>query len=176
MIKSANEKLLVTNRFLSSFSIYLFVFLCSSVLANETENSKSIQIIKANNLAADSKLSSENHSVIILYVAAPDCPFCKKLEREVLIPFIKSGDYKNKAILRKINWRSSESIIDFNGENTTPIKLLKFYDLKITPTLLFLDSRGNEVYERSIGYSGNEFFWYYLDVAIEKSNLTIANH
>jgi len=166
----------VTKRFCSCLLIYLLAFICTSGFANESETAKTVQITKADNLAADSRLSKDGPSVIILYIAAPDCPFCKKLEREVLIPFIKSGDYKNKAILRKINWHSSESIIDFNGEESTPINILKSYDLKITPTLLFLDSEGNEVYERSIGYSGNEFFWYYLDVAITKSNLAIANH
>jgi len=158
-------------RFLSKFLIYLLTVVSISLSANEAASN--IQITKATELFADGNQSKANKSVIILYVSAPDCPFCKKLEKEVLFPFLKSGDYKDKAILRKISWRSSEPIINFKDEPSTPIHFLKSYDLKITPTLLFLDSDGNEVFDRIIGYSGNEFFWYYLDVAIEKANSKI---
>ena len=163
--------MILTTRYIVSFLICLIGLVSISLFAQE--KSEPIQITQANNLNADNKLSKENNSVIILYISAPDCPFCKKLEQEVLIPLIKSGEYKNKAILRKINWHSSEQLIDFKGKQNTPVKLLKSYDLKITPTLLFLDSEGNEVVERIIGYSGNEFFWYYLDVAINRANLKI---
>ena len=132
-------------------------------------------IIKVSNLQTDGDYQKQNNAVILLYVSAPECPYCKKLEKEVLTPLTKSNDYTDKVILREITWRSSESIINFKGQADTPRNLLKSYDIKVTPTLLFLDAYGKELSPSIVGYSSNEFFWYYLDAAIRKSNIKLES-
>ena len=36
--------------------------------------------------------------------------------------------------------------------------------------MLFLNSKGEQINQRLLGYRGGEFYWYYLDVAIDKAN------
>lgn len=124
----------------------------------------------ATNLKADGRQQQSSKKVILAYVSASYCAFCKKLEKEVLVPAIRSGDYQNKIILRKIDLHGQQPIINFEGQETTPSQFLKKYDIKMTPTLLFLDNQGQQLEEKLIGYQGGEFYWYYLDAAIRKAN------
>lgn len=130
----------------------------------------------AKNLVDDGKIQLQTGRIILLYVYAPNCAYCKKLEKEVFFPLIRSGEYQDKIVLRKINWTSSTPIRDFSGGEILPSKFLEQYNIQITPTLLFLDAKGNQVIERILGYRGGEFFWYYFDVAINKANKRLPDN
>jgi len=152
------------------FSFVLFVFdLPGSGICQATET-----IALAKNLAEDGKIQQQSNRTILLYVSAPDCAFCKKLEKEVLFPLIFSGEYLDRIILREIDWTSSIPIKDFSGEMVLPKTFLNQYNIQITPTLLFLDATGNPLVDRLLGYRGGEFYWYYLDMAIKKANMLLA--
>ncbi len=120
-------------------------------------------------------LSKQTERVILLYVSAPQCPYCKKLEQEILFPLIRSGEYQKRIILAKINWLSGSDVIGFHGEELTTRLFLKPYNIKVTPTLLFLNNKGQQIHEAFVGFQANEFYWYYFDVAIDKSNHMIHN-
>ncbi len=121
------------------------------------------------------KTAEKQSVVILLYVSAPQCPYCIKLEEEILQPLINSGDYRGRLILAKINWLSPEKITNFQGQQQSIKSFLKTYKIKFTPTLLFLNHSGEEVQNAFVGYQANEFYWYYFDRAIEKSNKLIRN-
>ena len=136
----------------------------------QTSFVQNLQIPIVFNLQQDGIIQNQSKKVILLYVSAPLCAFCKNLEKDVLVPLIHSGEYEDKIILRKINWRAIEEVVDFDGIKKSPAEILKRYDIKITPTLLFLNSKGEQINQRLLGYRGGEFYWYYLDVAIDKAN------
>jgi thioredoxin-related protein len=151
---------------------YLFSICLGLLVSSFARASEAIPL--AINLAEDGKVQQHTNRSILLYVSAPHCVFCKKLEKEVLFPLIRSGEYQDKIILRKIDWTSSTPIKNFSGNSMIPKAFLKDYNIQITPTLLFLDANGNQIIERLLGYRGGEFFWYYFDVAIEKANKRLA--
>jgi len=138
---------------------------------DELEVLEYIAVPGAENLMQDAKLRDESGMAIMVYVSAPDCPYCVRLEEEVILPLLRSGDYSRKLILRNINWDSSLPVIDFDGIAKEPSDLLLKYNIIATPTLLFLNSDGTEASKRLTGYQGDDFFWYYLDRAIERSLL-----
>jgi len=138
---------------------------------DELEILEYIAVPEAENLEQDAKFRDETGMAIMVYVSAPDCPYCVRLEEEVILPLLRSGDYSNKLILRNINWDSSLPVIDFDGIAKEPGDLLLKYNIIATPTLLFLNSDGTEASKRITGYQGDDFFWYYLDRAIERSLL-----
>lgn len=151
----------------------IFLALLASAGQPQAKTSKIINIRPAVNLTNDGILQQEKGAVILLYVSAVDCPYCKKLEKEVLNSFVTNEEYLNKVILREMTWRSNEPFINFDNQTDTPVNFLKAYDIKVTPTLIFLDSSGKQLSPQIVGYSSNEFFWYYLDAAIRKSNLQL---
>ncbi len=156
---------------------YLFfwlLLLCNFAKASEPSTGYNFPVIPlASDFQSDRLDQQDSKRVILLYVSAPRCAFCKKLEKEIIFPLLKSGEYKDKIILRKIDWHGNEKILDFNGEAIKPSQLLEQYQIRITPTLLFLGANGKELHKRLLGYRGGEFYWYYFDAAINKSNLRL---
>ncbi|PHS15656.1 MAG: hypothetical protein COA86_13315 [Kangiella sp.] len=149
---------------------YLFVLFSQTALSQSLKPQDQYEIIESTKLNEIISSNQKQKKVIILYVSSPFCPYCKKLEEEILTPMLKSGDYTDKALLRKFTIDSKQSITNFQGKSQYPKSLMNQYQVKVTPTLLFLDAKGNQLSEAIIGYSNDEFFWYYLDMAIEKSN------
>jgi len=130
-----------------------------------------VELPAAVNLQQDAELRKSTGMTIMVYVSAPDCPYCTRLEEEVIKPLLRSGDYTNKLILRNMNWDSSVPVVDFQGVPQEPGDFLLKYNIIATPTLLFLNSDGSEAAKRITGYQGSDFFWYYLDRAIQRALL-----
>ena len=151
----------------------LFVFSILILGFSFSNNASEIDLPEAQNLQADSQLHQSSGRVILLYVSSPDCAFCARLEEEVIGPLIKSGEYNNKIILRNMIWESSVPVINFSGEKQLPVDFLLAYKIVATPTLLFLNGDGTEVAKGITGYQGDDFYWYYLDLAIEQANDSI---
>ena len=143
-------------------------------LASETSLDNNLPVIPlASDFHSDMLDQQSTNRVILLYVSAPHCAFCKKLEKEIIFPLLKSGEYKDRIILRKIDWHGENNILDFYGQSIIPSQFLEQYQIRITPTLLFLGANGKETHKRLLGYRGGEFYWYYFDAAINKSNMTL---
>lgn len=120
----------------------------------------------ATDLKMESVLSISSGKPYVLYISRKDCPDCKRLERDVLVPLIRSRQYDSMISLRELIW-DRNSIKGFNGKSISAEKLIEQYRVIGTPTLLFLNEKGNEIAERLAGYQSEDFYWYYLDKAIE---------
>jgi len=143
---------------------------------NVSSDQKSNAIIpKALNFQSDLSKQQLTGRIILLYVSAPDCVFCKKLEKEVLLPLLRSGDYADKIILRKIEWHGEQNIIDFDGAPIKERDFMSRYNIQATPTLLFLGANGTQYHQPLLGYRGGQFYWYYFDAAIKQSNRNLEN-
>jgi len=128
-----------------------------------------VRIPVASDFEQDGKKGQSSKAVIMLYFSAPDCRYCMKLEESVLKPMLRGGGYDKKVLLRKIDWRSPAIVNDFFGQRTSLYKLSERYDVKVTPTLVFVDSNGREVAPRILGFQSADFFWHYLDQRIRQS-------
>jgi len=100
-------------------------------------------------------------------VSQDDCPYCKLLKSDVLNPMLLSGDYDERVIIAELMIDYDESIKGFNGELILPSAISADYQTWVTPTLLFVDYQGKEVYKRMIGVNTVEMFGFYLDEALD---------
>jgi thioredoxin-related protein len=106
---------------------------------------------------------------ILLYVSRSDCSFCMRLEKDILGPLLKSGTLDDKILLRELESDNPAPIVDFAGHQSTAAKVAEAYRATITPTLLFLDSAGQEVERRIVGYQPSDFYSYYLETAATRA-------
>ena len=120
-------------------------------------------------LGADGKLATARQLPIMLVFTASDCSYCDLLERDILRPMLISGDYDDKVIIRKIVIDEQPSIRDFRGRRIAADQLAQRYGVYVTPTILFLDSRGRELSERIVGINTVEMFGGRVDAAIAES-------
>lgn len=112
--------------------------------------------------------AEDSGKLIMLQISASYCGYCELLEEEIIKPMLRSGDYTETLLIRKIELDSYYTITDFDGGQTTADELATSYDIMVTPTLLFLDGDGDEVVQRIIGINSIDFFGGYVDQAIEQ--------
>lgn len=120
-------------------------------------------------LRGDAILARKKIIPVLLYFSDPQCGYCRKLEDDIFLPMLRSGNYEDRVLLRKISWLSRALVVDFDGSKREPGAIASRYGVRVTPTLVFVDDRGEEVAQRILGYNGPEFFWFYLDRAIDEA-------
>lgn len=103
---------------------------------------------------------------LLLEFRADYCGYCRQLEATYLSHMVKSGDYDNKILIRSFTLGKSDSITDFNGDKTDADSFAAKYHALVTPTLVFLDSNGQQVAEALQGYNSPDFYGAYLENAI----------
>jgi hypothetical protein len=126
-----------------------------------------VEVPKAQDLQADGEAALTRGMPIVLVVAQHNCGYCALLEREVLHPMIRSGEYEDRVLLREIDIASRTPVRDFDGTPIEPAELARRYGAFVTPTLLFLDPTGEELASKLVGVSTLDFYWSYLDEAID---------
>ena len=105
--------------------------------------------------------------------AAETCEYCERLEEEILGPMYQSGEFNNRAIIRKVMIDGIENIRDFNGNMVDAENFAYKRGVEVTPTLQFVDASGKELAPEMIGYNTPEFYANYIENAIDKSRQVI---
>ena len=144
--------------------------------ANGEPGTPIIQVQETEDLHDVARLSNQNGLPILLVFSATHCTYCEMLEDEILKPMLISGDYGDKVIIRKINIDLTEDLRDFNGKHIEASDFVNRYNVFVTPTMLFLDSSGEELANRMIGINTVEMYGGFVDDAIDQSIKMIRNN
>ncbi|NNF97311.1 MAG: thioredoxin fold domain-containing protein [Halobacteria archaeon] len=106
---------------------------------------------------------------ILIMFSIRDCPYCDVVREEFLKPMLRSGDYTDRVIMLELYSDSYARVRDFNGELISAGELIHRYKAGFAPTVVFLDSQGNEQAERLIGITTRDFYGGFLDESIDES-------
>ena len=137
------------------------------------ENLPYVEIIDVEDLEKLGRQAREQGKVILLEMSASYCGYCKTLEEYILKPMLRSGDYSDHVLIRRLHIDSYYGLRDFDGGKTTPAKFSYQRDVSLTPTLLFLDGNGYEVSERILGVNTIEMYGAYVDEALRQGHQKI---
>lgn len=131
------------------------------------------EITFAARLDADALVARKKSMPVLLYFSDPHCGYCRSLEKDIFLPMLRSGDYQDRVILRKVSWLSHSLVRDFTGSELESRTLADQYHVQVTPTMIFVDDQGVEVAKRILGYNGPDLFWFYLDRSIDEGRSTM---
>jgi thioredoxin-related protein len=107
---------------------------------------------------------------LLLAFSDTGCGYCKLLETEVLDPTLLNRDYDRRVLMRKLLLDRHARLRDFGGNSRLSAQqLAQRYRVRVTPTLLFVDARGEELAERMVGVTTLEMYGGYLDMALDAS-------
>lgn len=106
---------------------------------------------------------------LLLEFSAAYCDFCVLLEREILSPTLLDQDYDERVLMRRLMVDDDSKLRDFDNHTTDAASIAGHYQVWVTPTVLFVDSNGEEIAERLIGISSLDFYGGYLDAALDQS-------
>lgn len=113
------------------------------------------------------RATAENKPLVIMF-ALPDCPFCKVVRRNYLVPLLNEGPENERPQIRELQITSRESLKGFDGMTTTQAALAKHYGVRMAPTLVFVDAHGELLVPPLVGGEG-AFYLNYLDRAFADS-------
>lgn len=125
------------------------------------------KVPQAHDLVADGKLAQQTKRPILIMFSQSGCLYCDQVREEFLEPMRKSGDYKDKIIMRIIKLDSFEEVRDFDGHWRDPSDIAVRYRASVTPTVIVVDHRGHQLAERILGITTPAFYGGELDDAIE---------
>ena len=158
--------------------ILLLFFLTITITANAEEDEDDlpfVQIASLTNFFALNEKAKKGKKIIMLEVSASYCGYCRTLEEEIIKPMLRSGDYTQNVLIRQLEIDDAYLIETSSGKKLTPSELAEKLNIKITPTLLFLDGNGNEVSERIPGVYSLDFYGGYVDEALADGLKIIRN-
>lgn len=150
-------------RFIAICLIGLFG-LSATALAGEN-----ITLHKVTDLEELGELAEDKKLPILLMFSMDNCPYCVILEQNYLIPMLRSGDYKDKVIIRMIKVDDYKSLTDFNGNRIDAEDFPVRYGAYVTPTMVFLDPEGRELSKSLVGLGTEGFFAGDIDNAIDNA-------
>ena len=147
----------------------VLIFLVAHTNAEDTESN----LPEAEDFAVLALQSNQQKLPILIMYAAETCEYCERLEEEILGPMYQSGEFNNRAIIRKVMIDGIENIRDFNGNMVDAENFAYKRGVEVTPTLQFVDASGKELAPEMIGYNTPEFYANYIENAIDKSRQVI---
>ncbi len=134
-----------------------------------------VRVPVAHDLQQEGRQAQSRQLPIMLTFSADDCSYCELLEEDFLQPMLLSGEYGDRAIIRKLILDDGSSVSDFSGRDIEATRLSDQYRVFVTPTILFIDGEGRELAERIVGINTPELFGGYLDACIDTALASIRN-
>jgi thioredoxin-related protein len=138
--------------------------------------SEESMVIEENNFQQLSQQMKEKSLGLLLMFHAEHCPYCALMENEILSPMVKSGEYDDRILIRKLQIDEARDIKDFLGNTVEPSEISDAYNARLTPTLVFLDYKGQEKAKKMVGINTVELFGAYLDAEIDELVKSIINN
>lgn len=134
-----------------------------------------VKIIDSDNLQQDGTLAKQKNLPILLLFGMEDCAYCRLIEEDHLKPMLRNKAYQEKVIIRRIHTDSFAKIINFDGSKVDADVIARRYGALFSPTVVFLDSQGNQLAPKLVGVTLTDFYGYELDQAIDLSLSKMRN-
>jgi thioredoxin-related protein len=140
---------------------------CTFIWLGAAELRAEVLVPVATDLHADGETARTSRLPILLAFLARYCSYCEELEEGYLKPMLRSGEYAERILIRKLILDNGSHLTDFNGEKISATALATRYRVYVTPTILFVDAAGEELAGRMVGFNTPEMYGGYLDQCIE---------
>lgn len=120
---------------------------------------------------------AEKHQVpIVIFVTATWCNYCKKLEENILEPLFQTTNLEDYAefrqlLLDKAHWMMK----DFAGNDIEMKTLGPKLGVKVAPTTLFFNSKGEQIADPIIGLTLEEFYPGNLEKGLNQALKALGN-
>lgn len=106
---------------------------------------------------------------LVVMVSLEGCPFCRVARDSYLEPLARQEGVP----VVQIDMRSSRTVRDFSNAAVSHDDLVRQWDVKVAPTVLFFGPHGQEVAQRLRGAYIADFYGAYLDQRVASARAQI---
>lgn len=138
----------------------------SDMEADAPADATGVVIPEITDLRTEASLARAKRLPLLVMFSSEYCPYCTTLKNDFLKPMMFSGDYDDKILFRRLELRADADIVDFDGKKVNVWEFAERYEVRVTPTLVFIDHQGKPMAPKMVGLTTPDFFGGYLDDAI----------
>ncbi len=120
--------------------------------------SQSAALPLARDLSAETTLATQRGQALVVLISLHGCVYCERVRRSHLLPMLAQG----QAVVQ-LDMNSSAPVRDFQQRSTSHEELVRRWQIKVAPTLLFVGPGGRELAARMEGSYQPDFYGAYLD-------------
>lgn len=106
---------------------------------------------------------------LVVMVSLANCPFCRLARNNYLEPLRREEGLP----VVQIDMRSAVQVLDFKRMATTHDQLVRSWDVKVAPSVLFFGPGGQEVAERLQGGYIEDFYGAYLEQRLQQARAAL---
>lgn len=130
-------------------------------------------LVRASSFKADAREAALRKIPIMVLFSSPECHYCDQVKSVYLVPMHKDPAYRKKVIIREVSVGANTPLTDFDGTATTEGAFAALNKVFMVPTVKVFDPRGNEASEAIVGLLIADFYFGYLEAAIEEGTRKI---
>lgn len=139
------------------------------------DDARGVVIPELLDLRAELAAAGRAHLPLLVLFSADYCRYCTVVKNDFLKPMMYSGDYEGKVLFRMVTLRAGRELVDVDGRRIDAREFADRYEVRVTPTLVFIDAQGRQVAEKMVGLTTPDFFGGYLDDAITTAHHRVRN-
>lgn len=106
---------------------------------------------------------------LLVLVSLKGCPFCEVARNHYLGPLRTQAQID----VVQVDMGSARPLTNLQGQRVTQDQLIRSWQIKVAPTILFFGRGGVEVAERLVGGSTSDFYGAYLDQRLETARRVV---
>jgi thioredoxin-related protein len=150
-------------RFIAAWALILAWGLALSGAARAADS-----LVHAQNFQADARIAAKRRVPILVVFTSPTCPYCERVKHDYLIPMHKDPAYRKRVIIREVTIGAATPLTGFDGTPTTEGEFAAAHKVFMVPTVMVLDTRGNDTSEAIVGMLSPDYYFGYLENAIDE--------
>ncbi len=122
-------------------------------------------------------LSHDDRAIALVMLSLPNCPVCKVVRRQQLLPLTRDEGYRDIGIF-EIMMTNDSTALPLAGKlnpgrvRMTPKSFARLLGIRVSPSLVLL-SRHYMLADPLIGYPSPDYYWAYLSERIEAARKAI---
>lgn len=125
-------------------------------------------LIHAKDFKADARAAAQRKVPILVVFTSPNCHFCERVKHEYLVPMHKDPIYRKKVIIREVTVGATTPLAGFDGAPTTEGAFAAAHKVFMVPTVKVLNTLGDDTGEAIVGLLTPDYYFGYLDAAIDE--------
>lgn len=134
-------------------------------------NATAATLPSAKSLRDELAVALHGGNPLLVMISLDACPYCRVVREHYLGP-MRAHD---SLPVVQVNMHSSAALQDFRGTTQTHDKMVRTWQIKIAPSVLFFGTDGAEVAPRLIGASSTDYYGSYLEQRLSQARAAIKS-
>jgi len=153
---------------------YLLAAFLVTLTISGRASADAASMVQIEDLREEARQAKADNLVLVIEFSSEYCGYCRQLEELFLLPMQRNAEYRKKVLIRYVSLDAFETLVDFDGQSVSTSEFASRYDVSLTPTLIFLDSNGNEMSDKLVGIWSEDFYGGFIDERIDEARQRLA--